>query len=272
MKKYSTTNITKILLTNDDGISAPGLFYLWESLKDRGQLTIVAPDKEKSGAGAGITILKPLRAETVDLYYNTPAWKVGGTPADCVKLAVTALLDPPPTLIVSGINHGSNVGRNIFYSGTIGGVIEGVLRGIPGIAFSYASVETSTFPHVKSFIPHIVDYVIKHPLPFGSFLNINFPHVDEGRFQGFKMVRQGKSFWMEASEYNIEKGDRHSHYWMHNVCVDYEESDCDTTFLNKGYATVVPIHIHELTDQRYLSEKKEIFEQQLNRDSLCTFT
>jgi len=259
----------KILLTNDDGIDAMGLFYLWETLKKIGDLVVVAPDKERSGVGTGITISNPLQAEKVNLYSDTPAWKIDGTPADCVKLALTALLCSPPDLIVSGINHGSNAGRNVFYSGTVGGVIEGMLRGVPGIAFSYSCVDTPIFSYVKSFIPHIIEYVIDHPLPFGSFLNVNFPHVEEEKFQGFKMVRQGKRFWMETFKYNIEKKDRYNKYWMNMVCANHKEDHyTDTTLLDKGYATVVPIHVHELTDHQYLSEKKQIFEQTLNKDSL----
>jgi len=259
----------KILLTNDDGIDSTGLRYLWEALRDVGELTVVAPNKERSGAGVGVTVMEPLRVEPVDTYAHTPAWKIGGTPADCVKLAISALLDSPPDLIVSGINHGSNAGRNVLYSGTIGGIIEGVLRGIPGIAFSYACIETPTFPHVKPFIPQIVDYIKNHPLPFGSFLNVNFPHIDGKEIKGFKMARQGKSYWMEAPEYNIEPKDGYSEYWMGGVLVDHEEHDhSDIALLDQGYITATPIHVNELTDQHYFTDKKAVFEQELNKDSL----
>ena len=121
----------RILIINDDGIHAPGLIHLWKALVDLADVTIIAPAIEQSGVGLGITLRSPLHIESVAWNKGTPAWKISGTPADCVKMALSVILKTPPDLIVSGINRGSNSGRNVLYSGTVGGVIEGVLRNIP---------------------------------------------------------------------------------------------------------------------------------------------
>src|SRR5574338_1188667 len=125
-----------ILITNDDGIKAPGIQHLWSALKDFATISIVAPKTEQSGVGLGITIRSALHIEEFAWEELDSCWSVTGTPADCVKMALSVLLPSPPDLIVSGINRGTNAGRTVLYSGTIGGVIEGILRGIPGIAFS----------------------------------------------------------------------------------------------------------------------------------------
>ncbi|MEM7175559.1 MAG: 5'/3'-nucleotidase SurE [Chlamydiota bacterium] len=254
----------KILLTNDDGIHSAGLRYLWEALKGKVDLFIAAPQEERSGFGAAVTMGGPLRVESVDLYPGTLAWKIGGTPADCVRLALSTLLPSRPDFIFSGINHGSNAGRNIFYSGTVGGVIQGVLHsGIPGIAFSYFD-ETPSFPQVKQFIPQIVDYIVDHPLPEGTFLNVNFPALPASEVKGYKMARQGKSYWIETATKNLQT-DNHTVYWLEGagtICDEHEESDI--ALLEQGYITAVPLHINELTDQRHFIHAKVAFEKTLN--------
>ena len=257
-----------ILLTNDDGIHSAGLKYLWEALKGKANLFIAAPKDERSGAGASVTIRSPLSAEPVDCYPGTPAWKVGGTPADCVRLALSVLLPSPPDLIVSGVNHGSNAGRNIFCSGTVGGVIEGMLHGgIPGIAFSYLE-ETDSFPHIKKFIPDIVNYLIENPLPEGTFLNVNFPALPEEDIKGYKMARQGKSYWSETPQKDLQN-DTYTLYWLEGAETDHDEHDeSDIALLKEGYITAVPLHIHELTDHHHFNQAKMLFETNLNKAQL----
>ena len=254
----------KILLTNDDGIDSEGLKYLWEALQDKAELFIAAPKEERSGFGAAVTMGGPLSSEPVDLYPNTPAWKIGGTPADCVRLALSTLLPNAPDLIFSGVNHGSNAGRNIFYSGTVGGIIQGILHsGIPGVAFSYFE-EIPTFPQVKKFIPQMVDYLMEHPLPEGTFLNVNFPPLLEHEIKGYKMARQGRSFWLETPIKNLQTS-THTLHWFEgkgSECIEHEESDI--ALLKQGYITAVPIHITELTDHRHFHEAKATFENALN--------
>ena len=131
------TNRPFLLITNDDGIHAPGLKHLWEAVAEHAETSIVAPATEKSGCGLSITWAKPLRVHPIEWENKTPCWSVSGTPADCIKMGLNVLLDKPPHMILSGVNRGSNAGRTVLYSGTIGGVIEGALKGIPGIAFSF---------------------------------------------------------------------------------------------------------------------------------------
>lgn len=253
----------KILLTNDDGIHALGLKCLWESVKSLGDIFIAAPSKQQSGRAAGVTFKGPLHVQRVSSYEKTAAWKVKGSPADCVRIALGELLSSPPDLILSGINHGSNAGRTIIYSGTVGAVIEGTLRGIPGIAFSYACPKTSLFPQVKTVIPKIIQHLQKYPLEKGSFLNINFPHTIDKLFKGYKMTSQGKGYWVETSRKKVcdlEKGI--TQYWTGASYISEVEHDLsDVALLEKGYVTATPICISELTDHAHLKAAKNHFEK-----------
>ncbi len=141
-----------LLVTNDDGIMAPGLKYLWEAISSIADVYIVAPSIEQSGVGLAITIRNPIQILPTPWENGARAWTVTGTPADCVRLGMSVLMESPPDLIVSGINRGANSGRNVLYSGTVGGVIEGVLRNIPGIAFSCVDFDN---PDYKELSPSL---------------------------------------------------------------------------------------------------------------------
>ena len=214
----------KILLTNDDGIESPGLWELQRCLSHTAETVVVAPASEQSGKGAGVTLPKPSPAKKRPAA-PCEAWSVEGTPADCVKIALGTLLSSPPNLIVSGINPGSNAGTFVFTSGTVGGVIVGVLGGIPGIAFSSASMTDPQFSRFSPYIESIVHYATAvHPIPEGTLLNVTFPHPTildsrlQGNIAGIKFARQGKS---------------HSHV--------PGETDSDTYWLQHGYITIVPV-------------------------------
>lgn len=248
----------KLLLTNDDGIEAKGLRTLWEGLKDFAELSIVAPHEEQSGKGVSVTFNGPLKAQPVSLFSETAAWRVWGTPADCVKLALGGLLDSPPDLIVSGINHGSNAGRGIFHSGTAGCIIQGTLMGIPGIAFSHICEEKKFFPDVKKFLFPIVDYISTHPLRKGTFLNVTFPVKT---IQGVKMARQGLDFWLESPRKEVHP-EGHLEFYLDQAYGNYEEHpDSDIALLKAGFVTAVPLHINELTDHNHLEVFKAHFEK-----------
>lgn len=250
-------NRPKILLTNDDGIDAQGIRTLWEGLKEVADLAIVAPAVEQSGKGVSVTFYGPIRVEKRSSHENTPAFAVFGTPADCVKLALGGLLDWMPDLIVSGINHGSNAGRGIFYSGTAGCVIQGTLQNIPGIAFSYTCPDSEVFPHVKPYIFPIVKYILKHPLPIGTFLNVNFPRKT---IQGIKMARQGLEFWFESPR-KVEHPEGHFEFHLEESPLDHDEHpESDIALLKAGFITAVPIHINEMTDHSHLQDHKETFD------------
>lgn len=250
----------KVLLTNDDGIHSKGLKCLWESLREIAELHIAAPMTEQSGAGVGVTFNRPLQAKAVDHYEKTPAWMIDGKPADCVKLALHRLLKEKPDFIVSGINHGSNAGRNVLYSGTIGATIEGMMRGIPGIAFSYTCDKTEDFPHVQSYISKIFQYVLEHPLPEGTILNVNFPHVPPNEIQGCKMARQGHRSWLGTprEEKHLEEHSEYYFGWDDHLFDEHAESDI--ALLEAGYVTAVPLYVGELTHHNHLDQKKDSFD------------
>lgn len=256
----------KILITNDDGIQSEGIFQLWKALHHAFDLYICAPSTEQSGVALSITLRNYLKINPVSWHHNTPAWSVSGTPADCVKMAVSVLLQDPPDLIVSGINHGTNHGRSLLYSGTVGGVIEGIFRGIPGIAFSAFDMEHIEYQSFVSYIPKIVDYVLKTPLPTGTLLNVNFPSTQKRenttKISGVKLARQGKQYW-------ITKPTRSEHhensYVLNSKLTDHKEDELsDSVWLDRGFITCVPVHVDELTDISYLKAKQAEFESMMN--------
>lgn len=249
----------RILIVNDDGIYAPGLKTLWKAVDGKADVAIVAPAFEKSGAGMSLTLRKPLIVETVPWEKNTPAWKIAGTPADCVRLAVSIVLDYSPDLIISGINRGSNAGRNILYSGTVGGIMEGVLRNIPGIAFSCEDFENPQYHLAERYIMPLINHVLEHPMPKGTFLNVSFPVAKE--YKGIKMARQGMGYWKESPDQRLHP-DGHFYYWMGGKWHHHEEhNDSDVALLKDGYVTAVPIHINEMTDRAVIDSRRTHFEE-----------
>lgn len=242
----------RLLLINDDGITSSGLYHLWHSLVDFADLTVVAPTKEQSGVGLSITLHAPIHVHEVD-FEGTPAFGVSGTPADCVKVAIS-LLDNKPDLIVSGINKGSNAGRNLLYSGTVGGVIEGVLRGVPGMALSSIEDEEIGFLHAKKYVKKLVEYLLTHPLPQGTLLNVNVPtHVEE--ILGIKLAKQGRSYWIE--DYAKEG----SGYWTRGKEDMYEEHpESDIALLQQGFIAAVPVFVDELTHHTEFEKRKQSFD------------
>jgi 5'-nucleotidase len=250
----------KLLITNDDGIHAPGIKHLWHALKDVADITIIAPSAEQSSVGLATTIRQPLLVNKVVWPENTPAWSVSGTPSDCVKLGLNMFLKERPDIIVSGINRGQNAGRNVLYSGTIGGIIEGILHDIPGIAFSTYDYDEPNFSTDEVHIPKLVNYVLSHPLPLGTLLNVNFPsrHLD---FKGVKMTRQGKGYWGENPEQRPHPSEGHHYYWLGAKYLASEEhEEADIYLLEQGFVTATPVHVSELTDHKHYSAFKSHFE------------
>lgn len=258
----------KILIVNDDGINAPGLETLYQAVSKKADVRVVAPLHEKSGSGLGMTLTKPLRIHK-RIYQNSHAYTVNGTPADCVKLALISLYKNPPDLIVSGINRGSNAGRNVLYSGTIGGVIEGVYRNqIPGIAFSFCDYESTDYRVLEQYIYPIIDYVLEHPLPQGTFLNVNFPTMKHYPFKGLRFAKQGMSYWVDNADKRLHPEGFH-YYWLSGKWRPCEEPiDSDVQLLDKGFISAVPIHVNELTDLNHYQQHKTIFEDYFEKYQL----
>jgi 5'-nucleotidase len=247
-----------ILITNDDGINAPGIRHLWEAIHGEAEVAIIAPHTEKSGCGLGITWTKPLHVRPIQWEHNTPAWSINGTPADCVKMGVSIILQKRPDLIVSGVNRGSNSGRTVLYSGTVGGIIEASFKNIPGIAFSFSDPTVPDLKITKPYICRLIQHVLKNPLPQGTFLNVNFPFNAQEKVLGFRMAKQGLSYWLEEPEKRIHP-EGLPYYWLGGKWHAFQEDpESDIALLEQGYITGVPIHVNQLTDLSALQQHKTL--------------
>lgn len=248
--------MTKILITNDDGIDAEGIRYLIEAMHPLGEIIVVAPATEQSGVGVSITLGKAIKTEDYNLPCQSRAHKVYGTPADCVRLALHWMKDTPPDIIVSGINRGTNLGCNVFSSGTVGAVIEGRVRGVPGIAFSASHYSEPNFADYIYDVRSITEHMLEHPLPDHTLLNVNFP---TGTAKGIRFTRQGLGHWDEEfivddKSYTIQGGPK----------LEGEHPDGEVSLFHDGYITAVPLRIFELTHDHHLDGHKELFEKRLN--------
>lgn len=262
------TDRPTILITNDDGVYAPGIKHLWKVLSKFADLIVVAPATEQSAVSLSITIRHPLRIEKVEWPSTEEAqiWSINGTPADCVKLALGVILPSPPKLIVSGINRGTNAGRNVLYSGTCAAIVEGTMHNIPGVAFSVFDYSNPDYENADSYILPIVQYILENPLPSGTFLNVNFPKKSEGKIKGIRLAKQGKEYWVENPEHREHPMEGSSYYWLGAKLAEFpEEEDSDIALLKEGYATAVPIHINDLTHLPFVTHGREKFEGFVNR-------
>ncbi len=259
-----------LLITNDDGINAPGIRHLWLAVHEYADVAIVAPQTEKSGCGLSITWTKPLHIRPILWENNTPAWTLNGTPADCVKMGLAVLLERKPDMIISGINRGSNSGRTVLYSGTIGGVIEGALKGVPGIAFSFSDLEEPPLSMTKKYIFPLIKHILQNPLPHGTLLNVNFPYNSKERIKGIRFATQGKSYWQESPDRRIHP-EGAPYYWLGGTWGAVEENPLsDVALLDQGYIAVAPIHIAELTCNSTYEKFKDFSEKDLNISSDAT--
>jgi len=184
----------KILLTNDDGYNAPGILALYKTLRSCHDVILIAPDREKSAVGHGITLNEPMRIDTINSKGNDRVYAISGTPADCVKLGLSQIFTTPPDLVISGINPGSNTGVNVNYSGTVGAAREAAINGILSIAVSiFTTGDDLDFNGVSRFIAQITDQIHDYCLPSGTFLNINAPSVPIDEVRGVKITRQAST-------------------------------------------------------------------------------
>lgn len=239
--------MTKILLTNDDGINAPGLYALYESIRTMGDVTVVAPDTEMSAVGHAITLTDPLRVEKINKRGEFFGYAVSGTPADCVKIAAWALLDEMPDLIISGINLGNNTGISIIYSGTVSAATEGTILEIPSFAISLVAFKNPDFTYSAKFAKKMAAIVLEKGLPVGTLLNVNVPNVKEEEIKGVLVTRQGKAVYREHFDKRTDPWGR-SYYWMAGEKVELEEDESvDDTALKNNQISITPIQF-DLTD------------------------
>lgn len=246
----------RILLTNDDGIHAPGLWALHRRLSETHHVVVVAPERERSAVSHGITLHKPLRAYQVDLGDGREGWSVSGTPADCVKLAMVELLAEPPQLVISGINPGANVGVNLNYSGTVAAAKEAVLYGVPALAVSLQSAEAPPYDDAARFIARLVPQVHARGLPKGVLLNINLPNLPLDRVAGVRVAHQGCDLYDEYFEKRQDPRNR-VYYWQGFESIpDYGDAEADGALLESNHITITPVRC-DMTDYTLLAEMRD---------------
>jgi 5'/3'-nucleotidase len=244
-----------ILITNDDGITAPGIRTLIKVMNTIGDVVVVAPDSPQSGMGHAITVDATLhcKKEQIDDGPQTE-YSTSGTPADCIKLAVHEILDRTPDLCVSGINHGSNSSINVIYSGTMSAAIEAGIEGIPAIGFSLLDYDwEANFKSTEDFIKTITKNVLKNGLPKGIVLNVNFPKLEKQDIKGIKICRQAKANWVE--EFDKRKNPHgKDYYWLTGKFVNLDNGeDTDEWALEHGYVSVVPVQF-DLTAHHFIHQ------------------
>ena len=234
-----------ILISNDDGVEAPGLHYLIDRVRDMGEVIAVAPKIPHSGMSSAITVNSPLRIALEENYNGAEVYSVSGTPVDCVKLALQAIVPRRPDLMLSGVNHGSNSGNSVIYSGTMGAAMEAAMTGIPSIGYSLLHHSLAAdFSETGRWIELITKRVLADGLPQGICLNVNFPA--KCKIEGIKTIRAARGYWtQEYSQYTDPHGK--PFYWLtgkfHNL--EPDNPDTDEYWLKRGYGSVVPVRMDQ---------------------------
>lgn len=230
-----------ILVTNDDGITAPGIRFLISLMNEIGDVVVVAPDAPQSGMGHAVTINQILYCDQITVDDGPQLeFKSSGTPADCVKFAVSKVLERKPDLCVSGVNHGSNSSINVIYSGTMSAAVEAGVEGIPAIGFSLLDDSwNANFKPLKETIKKIVSNVLENGLPDGVVLNVNFPKTET--FKGIKICRQARANWVEEFD-KRENPQGGIYYWLSGVFTNMDKGeDTDEWALSNNFVSVVPV-------------------------------
>lgn len=248
----------KILITNDDGIHAPGIAALAEAMQDLGDIEVVAPDTERSAAGHAITMLHILRAFPITKDGRLFGQAVNGTPADCVKLALSNLLAAPPQLVVSGVNPGPNTGTNVLYSGTVSAAMEGAIYGVPSLAVSMGTLKNDQdFSPAQYYAKKVAATILEKGLPNGIMLNLNVPSLPQAEIKGLKATFQS------IYQYNDRYEKRHDprgrdYYWLslEDAQVMDDSPDADANAIADGYASLTPLSLN-LTQRDFLEKMKK---------------
>ncbi len=246
----------KILVTNDDGIEAPGIAVLAQKLSEIGEVTIVAPLKEQSAVGHAITMQLPLRVTDFRKNGDFFGYAVSGTPADCVKIGIRNLMGEPPDLVVSGINHGSNTAINIIYSGTVSAAREAAIMDIPSMAVSVTNHDATDFRFAAKISCLLAEKLAGKNLPLGTLLNVNVPDIPEEKIAGIKLTRMGKSKWDDIYEQRIDPSGK-NYYWLTGNLMEVDtEIETDQVAIRKNYVSISPIHF-DLTDYETFKKMKQ---------------
>jgi len=242
-----------VLLTNDDGIHARGLWALYDSFAKNHQVAVVAPDRERSAIGHAITLNQPLRAAKISLNGDFSGYAVNGTPADCIKLAMLEILPSRPDLVVAGINPGANVGANLNYSGTVAAAKEAALRGTTGIAVSVEGMRTEYLDDAARFVAVLGETVLRNGLPFGTFLNVNMPNLPLEAIRGVQICRQGVAISAEYVDKRTDPRNR-IYYWQGRDMQSFgEDATIDGAALDQDLISITPVKC-DMTDYRVMDE------------------
>lgn len=244
-----------ILITNDDGITAPGIRKLITIAKKIGDVYVVAPDSPQSGMGHAITINSTLQLEELKLKGGSPhEWACSGTPVDCVKIACDKILPRKPDLCLSGINHGSNSSINVIYSGTMSAAVEAGIEGIPSIGFSLLDFSYhADFDASEYFVEKIIRQSLSQNMKGGKILNVNIPNLPKSDIKGIKICRQAIAKWDEEFEKRKDPRGK-DYYWLTGNFINLDEGkDSDEWALKNGFISVVPIQF-DLTDYNSMKE------------------
>ncbi|MFA5689576.1 MAG: 5'/3'-nucleotidase SurE [Kiritimatiellales bacterium] len=251
----------RILLCNDDGIFAPGIATLHEAVKGFGEVYVVAPDVERSAAGHAITIADPIKCAPVERHGEFFGYGIGGTPADCIKLAVRAILrDTPPDIVLSGVNLGSNTGISVIYSGTVSAATESVILGIPAVAFSLCNYMNPNWETGRRVAGEITKKMLENPLPPGVLLNVNIPSIPYEELRGIKITRMGRSRFIEKFHERLDPRGR-IYYWLDGELeVQDAGDDVDIHAVSDGFVSITPIQL-DMTAYADFGAVRKIFSQ-----------
>lgn len=252
--KYDSDRL--ILVCNDDGIFSPGIRALAEIAKEFGEVAVIAPDRQQSAVGHAITVSDPLRVTSFQINSRMEGQAVNGTPADCVKLGHGNLMKRRPDLVLSGINHGSNAGINIIYSGTVSAATEGTILGYPSIAISCTEFSDSAdLSGAQEATRRAIRYVLEQGLPAGITLNVNAP---AGPLKGLRWAKQANSRYVEEFEGRVDPRNK-PYFWITGRLEILDQGDdLDLNLLKKGYATITPIQYDLTAHTFYRNQGKEL--------------
>lgn len=256
--------MTKVLISNDDGIHALGISTLIERLSLQYEVYVVAPDRERSATGHALTLHKPLRVDEMDMGPNVAkAYAVTGTPSDCIKIALNALLDVKPDVIVSGINHGPNIGADVLYSGTVSAALEGALNDLPSIAVSLVNGydKNADFRPAADFIAGFIPRVVKAELPSRTILNVNVPAIPINDMTGIKMTSLGIRMYTDTYEKRLDPRNQ-VYYWLAGEIIDDSEEaqDSDVMAIRDNMISVTPVTF-DMTNWKVLDSHRALFER-----------
>lgn len=254
----------RILLTNDDGINAKGIHALIKELNTIAEIYVAAPDSEKSGTGHSITVFDPIKAVETKIPGIKKGWLVGGTPVDCVKLAMSRLIKEKIDLVVSGINHGSNLGTDVLYSGTVSAAAEGVIMGAPAISVSLNSYRDDVdFDFSAQFTRRVIAAVMPEGIEKTTLLNINIPLLTPDEIKGVRITKLGSRNYDNLFEERLDPRGN-TYYWLGGgVLKEEQHEDSDVYAVDRGYISITPIHL-DLTDYNLMAKYRKISDTYLN--------